>query len=250
MLYSAMSCYASHSMSNGLRLISLSKYSTVCHSIQGFVLVCHTLLQYFTVLRYALRFLDIVWLRDVMVVRFSGLACRLKKTEVVSSMPANVTVKRPLVRKAKGNHLTNSTSLETAQSPVSGFCYARNRVCKAVRLRLHTSNELYSLLCHARFLPRAIYLVFFLQTTMNAVPHTCAVLRASASTPQDHTDANVPLVSSTNSQRNTVSVSHTLSYIQLNNACNQSVLLSHNLIVSAEILPHLSCKIFPSRRQT
>ena len=36
-----------------------------------------------------------------------------------------------LARKATGNHLMNSTSLEKTQSPVSGFCYTRNRVCNA-----------------------------------------------------------------------------------------------------------------------
>ena len=30
-----------------------------------------------------------------------------------------------------GNQLMNSISLEKAQSPGSGFCYARNRVCSA-----------------------------------------------------------------------------------------------------------------------
>ena len=36
-----------------------------------------------------------------------------------------------LVRKATGKHLMNSTSLGKTQSPVSGFCYAQNRVCNA-----------------------------------------------------------------------------------------------------------------------
>ena len=41
-------------------------------------------------------------------------------------------LKTPLARKATGNHLMRSTSLGKTQSPVSGFCYARNRVCNAV----------------------------------------------------------------------------------------------------------------------
>ena len=40
--------------------------------------------------------------------------------------------KTPLVGKATGNHLIKFTFLEKTQSPVSGFCYARNRVCNAV----------------------------------------------------------------------------------------------------------------------
>ena len=36
-----------------------------------------------------------------------------------------------LVRKATRNHLIKSNSLEQTQSPVSGFGYARNRVCNA-----------------------------------------------------------------------------------------------------------------------
>ena len=50
---------------------------------------------------------------------------------VVSSIPPCVIFKTPLVRKATGNHLMNSTSLEKTQSPVSGFCYAPSRVCNA-----------------------------------------------------------------------------------------------------------------------
>ena len=57
---------------------------------------------------------------------------RTHNTEVVSSIPPCVTFKTPLVRKASGNHLMNSTSLENTQSAISGFCYARNRVCNAV----------------------------------------------------------------------------------------------------------------------
>ena len=45
--------------------------------------------------------------------------------------PQNRVCQTLLVRKALGNHLMESTSLEKAQSPVSGFCYARNRVCNA-----------------------------------------------------------------------------------------------------------------------
>ena len=56
------------------------------------------------------------------------------KTGVVSSIPPCVTFETPLARKATGNHLMNSTSVEKTQSPVSGFCYARNRVCDAVNL--------------------------------------------------------------------------------------------------------------------
>ena len=52
-----------------------------------------------------------------------------QNTGVVSSIPSCVTFKTPLVKKAMGDHLMNSTSLEKIQSPVSGFCYDRNRVC-------------------------------------------------------------------------------------------------------------------------
>ena len=47
-----------------------------------------------------------------------------------SSMLWN-SMKILLARKATENDLIKSTSLEKAQSPVSGFCYARNRVCNA-----------------------------------------------------------------------------------------------------------------------
>ena len=41
------------------------------------------------------------------------------------SNPAHVTVKLQLMRKATGNHLIKSISLEQIQKPVSVFCYAR-----------------------------------------------------------------------------------------------------------------------------
>ena len=50
---------------------------------------------------------------------------------VVSSNPTRVTNETPLVRKAMGNHVIKSTSVEKAQSPVSGFYCSRNRVCDA-----------------------------------------------------------------------------------------------------------------------
>ena len=58
-----------------------------------------------------------------------GLAVRTRNARVVSSNPANVPIKTQLMRKAVGNHLINSTSLENTQILASGFCYARNRVC-------------------------------------------------------------------------------------------------------------------------
>ena len=63
------------------------------------------------------------------------------QTGVVSLIPACVTLKTPLVRKATGNHLMNSTSLENTQSPVSGFCYAPNGVCFAVNFKKSISLE-------------------------------------------------------------------------------------------------------------
>ena len=51
---------------------------------------------------------------------------RTHNTGVVSSIPQCVTFKMPLARKGTGNQLMNSTSLEKTQSPVFGFCYARN----------------------------------------------------------------------------------------------------------------------------
>ena len=62
-------------------------------------------------------------------------------TGIVSWIPPCVTFKTPLVMKAMGNHLMNSTSLENTQSPVSGFCYARNRVWSVVNLKRCTSLE-------------------------------------------------------------------------------------------------------------
>ena len=59
------------------------------------------------------------------------LNMRTHNTGIVSSIPPCITFETPLVRKATGNHLMNSTSLEKTQSPVSGFCYARNQVCNA-----------------------------------------------------------------------------------------------------------------------
>ena len=56
------------------------------------------------------------------------------RTQELSVRFIHVTLakKTSLARKATGNHLINYTSLEKAQSPVSGFCYARNRICNAV----------------------------------------------------------------------------------------------------------------------
>ena len=51
---------------------------------------------------------------------------------VSSNHPARVPMKIPLARKEMENHLISPTSLDEIQSPVSGFCYARNRVCNAV----------------------------------------------------------------------------------------------------------------------
>ena len=56
------------------------------------------------------------------------LSVQTHNAGVITSIPPCVTFQTPLVRKATGNHLMNSTSLERTQSPVSGFCYARNRV--------------------------------------------------------------------------------------------------------------------------
>ena len=53
-------------------------------------------------------------------------------TGVASSIPPCVTFKTPFVRKATGNHLIKLTSQENTQSAVSGFCYARNRICDVV----------------------------------------------------------------------------------------------------------------------
>ena len=46
-----------------------------------------------------------------------------------------------LVRKATGNHLIKFHFPRKAQSPVSGFCYARNGVCNAVNLRTCSRHE-------------------------------------------------------------------------------------------------------------
>ena len=55
-------------------------------------------------------------------------------TGVGSLIPPCVTMKTPSVRKATGDQLIKSYSLEATQSPVTGFFYARNRVCDAVFL--------------------------------------------------------------------------------------------------------------------
>ena len=60
----------------------------------------------------------------------------------MSPNPTLVTIKMPLAREAMGNHLMKSTSLEKTRSPVSGFCYAQNRVCNAViRYVLYKETE-------------------------------------------------------------------------------------------------------------
>ena len=56
---------------------------------------------------------------------------------VSSSNHTRVTIETRLARKATGNHLMNSTSLEKLQIPASGFCDARNRACDAV---MHLNN--------------------------------------------------------------------------------------------------------------
>ena len=62
----------------------------------------------------------------------------------MSSNPAHGVRKTSLVRKATGNHLIITTTLSEAQSPFSGFCYARNRVCDAVFL-LHGGSDAYDI---------------------------------------------------------------------------------------------------------
>ena len=57
---------------------------------------------------------------------------RTRDAGVVISNATRVTMKTQLMRKATGNHLMKPTSLENAPSRVSGFYYARNRVCDAV----------------------------------------------------------------------------------------------------------------------
>ena len=51
----------------------------------------------------------------------------------MSSNPVGVTLKTQFMRKATGNHLKKSTSLEKNPSPVSGFCCAQNQVYDAVQ---------------------------------------------------------------------------------------------------------------------
>ena len=61
------------------------------------------------------------------------LCVRTHTTWIASSNPARVPIKTPLARKATGSHLVKSTSLGETQSPVSAFCYDRNRICNAVQ---------------------------------------------------------------------------------------------------------------------
>ena len=49
------------------------------------------------------------------------LSMQTHNTEVVSSFPPCVAFKTPLVRKATGNHLMNSTSLEKSSEPCLWF---------------------------------------------------------------------------------------------------------------------------------
>ena len=67
-------------------------------------------------------------------------------TGLVSSVPPCVTIKSPFVRKGMGDHLIKSSSLEKSQSPVSGFCYARNRVCDVVFMLLQIRERAFVLL--------------------------------------------------------------------------------------------------------
>ena len=53
-------------------------------------------------------------------------------TEVVSLNPTCIKIETPLARRATRNDLIKSTFLEKTQSPVSGLCYARNRVCYGI----------------------------------------------------------------------------------------------------------------------
>ena len=52
----------------------------------------------------------------VKITSCSVLNLRIHNTGVVSSNPAPATIKAPLVRKATGNHLMNSTSLENLRT--------------------------------------------------------------------------------------------------------------------------------------
>ena len=64
--------------------------------------------------------------------RCSGLACGLIHNTGRGCEFESYTYRNKNTideRKATGNHLIKSTSLEKTQSPVSGFCHARNRVC-------------------------------------------------------------------------------------------------------------------------
>ena len=47
-------------------------------------------------------------------------------TGAANSNPARVTIKALLAMKATGNLFIMFTALKKTQSPVSGFCYARN----------------------------------------------------------------------------------------------------------------------------
>ena len=52
-------------------------------------------------------------------------------------------MKVPLARKATGNHPMKSTSLAKAQSLVSDFCYAQNRVCNVVNFTVGMTQIVY-----------------------------------------------------------------------------------------------------------
>ena len=62
-------------------------------------------------------------------------------TRVVSSNPTRVTIKAPLVRKANGNHLIKSTSLDKSESPVSGFCLAELEIVFAMQSQIATGGS-------------------------------------------------------------------------------------------------------------
>lgn len=67
------------------------------------------------------------YLRQIYVVQW--LSVRTSNARVVNSTRVNKT---PLVGKTTGKYLMKSAFLEKAQSPVSCFCYGRNRACNAV----------------------------------------------------------------------------------------------------------------------
>ena len=127
-----------------------------------------------------------------MVTWCSGYACGLihRGCEFDSFLRHNKT---PLVRIAMRNHLVRSTSLESTQSPVSGFCYARNRVFDGVLIVFMTFPSFHDIICiimvfhrvvfsfRASLNPIALYFIVLYCIALHLIAWHCIVFCCSVS---------------------------------------------------------------------